>query len=235
MNVRIAVAVGLVIALGACSQGRDFLRPSAEAPILGETTRADVIAQYGEPDQQPQRVAPATTTPGGAQVPDTPGTTARLTYTYYTREFPFVDGVFVRAVSFEFSNDTLVAYAFFSDFDVDSSNFDETKAALLKAGETSKSEATRLLGPPSGRAIYPELPGREKYVYAYGTEIRIDKAMELLFGSDDKLIEYRVMSATEPRAVRPWLSPSEAEYAALAVELSFRVLVFLLEHPPHKK
>jgi hypothetical protein len=199
------------VALGGCADnlGRDFARPAADAFVLGRTTPSDISARYGEAQQRvatvlTEGVAPAAALPGAFPGAWAPGNYAEITYFFSgkTKTFPLNAPRSVKILGFEFWNGVLVAYAFSSNFAGDSSNFDETNRALLKNGQTSKSEAVRLFGPPSGRAVYPEAArtGDERYIYVY-SDARGDKRLELLFGSDDKLVDYRFTDEETPRYV----------------------------------
>jgi hypothetical protein len=207
----VAAAGCLAAILGACTHGRDFARPSNEALVLGHTTRAEIVARYGETNRQASAIvsegAASTSTrpPSIFDAAATPGNYSRLTYAFSdTTQTVLVGGpASARVVSFVFWNDTLVAYEFISNFANDSSNFGDGKVALLKKGQTSKNEVTELLGPPSGRAVYPQVlePGDEKYLYSFLTatrEERLGKRLEIVFGGDEKLIEYRFFSDAAP-------------------------------------
>jgi hypothetical protein len=212
---RLFLCVAMSYLVAGCTMGRDFVRPSAANVQLGATTRAEVIAAYGQPFQQSQRTSADTSVmPGIALTKFDPavenGTFATLGYVFSdrTKQFWVGGAPTSKVMVFNFWNDKLFSYGFFSGFEHDSTNFDESKASALKPGETTVTEALQLLGEPSGRSIYPAIQSREeaKYNYSY-TEIsggeRRAKRLELLFGSNGRLVDYRLASDVGPAPAAP--------------------------------
>lgn len=114
------------------------------------------------------------------------GTFITMNYIYTDPMSKFLGGLpRQKQIVFEFFNDRLYAYNFISDVDDDNSNFDEAKVAELENGRTTREQATALLGPPTGRAVFPAVPAAgEKLVYQYvtgTTSTRESKRLELLF------------------------------------------------------
>ncbi len=162
----------LLMLLAGCTTGRDFAKPTAEAVTLGATTRAEIVAKYGEPLRQSMSTVstsstdqPSSTNP--FELAMVPGTYAGVGYSFSTR-MPglLADTTNSRSMSFALWNDKLVAYNFISNFSQDTSNFDETKVQSLQKGKMSKADVVAMLGQPTGRAIYPfvQKEGEEKFV-----------------------------------------------------------------------
>ena len=147
----------LIVLLQGCA-GTDFVRPNANALELGKTTPAQIVAQMGEPKSR------------GVVKKD--GTLLEsMTYVYASLGGEPADkGVTpTRVQVFFFYNDILVGREFQSSFKSDSSNFDETKIALLEEGKTSRADVIRIFGEPTGAYIAPvvEEGTREAIGYAY--------------------------------------------------------------------
>ncbi len=82
---------------------------------------------------------------------------------------PLIHKNLVRRMSFSFADLVLVGHEFTSSFDHDATNFDETKIAQIKQGETTEAQVIALLGEPTGRVIFPFVGRDEKgltYLYA---------------------------------------------------------------------
>ncbi|MGC4060044.1 MAG: outer membrane protein assembly factor BamE [Aquabacterium sp.] len=65
-----------------------------------------------------------------------------------------------------FAGDKLIGYWVASTFRDDSTNFDESRVKSLEKGKTTQQDTLRLLGTPSGKAIYPaasEIDGSRWY------------------------------------------------------------------------
>lgn len=72
-----------------------------------------------------------------------------------------------RMASFWFLGDTLVGYMYESSHLEDSTDFDESKASFLTKGESTREDVERLLGKPSGLAMYPLVDGQQDILLAY--------------------------------------------------------------------
>jgi len=93
-----------------------------------------------------------------------------------------------------------------SSFEADSSNFNEGMMPLLEKGRTTKEKAIDILGTPTGRSGFPSVQGQgdEKFIYQYfdvSRTQRTSKRLEVLFGADGVLKDYRFVSDTQPYAV----------------------------------
>ena len=210
MTTRLSI-LALIICLAGCTAGRDFAPPTPEALVLGTTTRAQILEKYGPPARQATAAAGFTTplmagtTQGSLDVAPPANSFVSLTYVFAKREDPmFSWNVSRRSLIFTFWNDKLVAYHFLSNFEQDSSNFDELKVAALQKGKTTVAELAQLLGPPTGRAIFPLAPPDQVSVF-YDYTITDMKALEhrtkslqLLFSADDRLVNYRFTSNVNP-------------------------------------
>jgi len=210
--------LGLALLLAGCNTaGRDFARPTADSVVLGTTTRAEILQKYGPPARQsslagglPGGSPPAQPAPGPPRDPFdivlAPGTYVSLTYAFAEKESPvFSFDVNRRAVTFIFWNDRLVAYSFASNFQQDSTDFDEAKISGIEKGKTTKGELRQLLGIPTGRAVYPfvQRPGEERLSYHYTiTEMKTlqqrTKDLQVLFSADGWATDYRFGSDVNP-------------------------------------
>jgi hypothetical protein len=216
-------ALLLLLAAG-CTSGRDFVRPGADVLSLGQMTRADILARYGRPERQLTRVVAAPES--GAGLADPASAMCDFTSLFYTYEDLAEAGwnggaARQKQIKFDFANGRLFSYTFLSNFDADSSNFDERRIALLENGITTKDEVLALFGAPSGRTIFPGAsPGDEKYVYQYIEKTRRERLMkrlELIFDDDDVLRDFSYASDFGPlprsgeaeNAPAPLLLPDE--------------------------
>ena len=140
-----------------------------------------------------------------------------MTYQYLDRSSTLIGGgsPSQKLIGFDFWNQTLVAYNYISNFAGDSSDFDDSKMSVLAKGRTTKNETIDLLGPPTGRAVYPALPDRrgEKFIYQY-VEIRARqnqrfiKRLEIVFGGNGRIVDYRFASDTSPLPSQPAPAPT---------------------------
>lgn len=143
--------------LGGCA-GKDFVRPGEGAFKLGKTSYAQVVQQLGEPSKV-------------GEVLRNERQVKSISYSYAsTGGEPLEGGVIpARALAYFFYNDTLVGQEFISSFKSDNSNFDETKIAAVRKGQTTRAETIQLMGKPSAAYVPPmvkETAG-EAIGYAY--------------------------------------------------------------------
>lgn len=147
----------LIALLTGCA-GTDFVRPYVDAFELGKTTPAQIVAQMGEPKKK------GIVKKNGTLIES-------ITYVYASIGGEAADeGVTPSRVQvFFFHKGILVGREFQSSFKSDSSNFDETKIALLEEGKTTRADVIRVFGEPTGAYIAPvvEEGMREAIGYAY--------------------------------------------------------------------
>ena len=76
-----------------------------------------------------------------------------------------------RVQAYFFHENILVGKEFISSYKSDSSNFDEAKTTVIKKGETTRSEVTKILGQPTAAYIPPmvDTSSGEAIGYAYTT------------------------------------------------------------------
>lgn len=201
--------------VGACSSGNDFDRPSAGTLKLGQATVADVVARFGQPASRTVKIGDAAPYDG----PDTPnrpiglrpatvsGEILSLHYSHFESNVlgtlligPLVPTVTTsRSLILTFWNGRLISYSFDSNFDKDTSDFNESKAQGFIRGQTTMSEVIGRLGMPGGEGIFPRVAneGTRVLVYRYSRPILSyssgyssqSKSIEFLFDSSDRLIE----------------------------------------------
>ena len=208
--VRRLVIVGtFALACVGCTHtsGRDFVRPGAANYVLGETTKTAILGIYGSPEREATAI-----TSGDDQAAKqvrsefdpapVAGSYSTITYHYSENTPPIVGGnSSVRSVAFTFLDNKLVAYNFVSNFIKDSTDFDESKLSSLEKHKTTETQVEQLLGAPTGRATYPVVltPGNKKVLYSYVTQNKAtrkieNKALTVIFGPDDRIVDYRFNS-----------------------------------------
>jgi len=196
------VVIALVFLTAACaSHGKDFQRPDQTSLILEQTTKAEVIARFGQPKRRTAGdvngwVSDKDNRPAGFRSATVEGDIERLTYSFF-KSGPVGIVDYSRRLSVGFWNDKLVFYEFSSSFPQDTTAFDENRAASFVRGKTTRDEAIGLLGRPGGEGVYPAVakPGTRmiSYLYFYvealiGAKV-IFKHLDLLFDSSDRLLE----------------------------------------------
>ena len=198
---RYVLIVGLAFLMSGCVHGRDFAKPTEETFALGSTTRAEIEAKFGAPYQQRTMTRAASDDTGAPANPFAPylvaGNYANLTYLHSDRSATVLYGgrTSAKAISFVFWNDRLVDYDYVSNFTADSSDFDEAKISSIQKGQSQKAEVEALLGPPTGRRVFPLVrdSGNEAFIYNYvvvtGSQ-RHDKSLVVLFTPDGVVTDY---------------------------------------------
>jgi outer membrane protein assembly factor BamE (lipoprotein component of BamABCDE complex) len=200
----------LVLGCSACvhAQGPQFAKPDPTKIVVGQTTREQVIAIYGEPTQQKSSIITEGAVSNGSQsktvfdAVSVPGNHALISYLRVESKPPIAGAsLLTRSVGFTFWNDRLVDEEFQSSFAEDASVFDETKMSAMRKGQTTRAELISALGEPSGTAIYPVVgvPDYQRLAYQYlrydlSTRKSSVKRLEILFDRSDRLVDYRFAS-----------------------------------------
>lgn len=211
------IAYLLLFCLVGCTTGHDFPRPTPDSLVLGQSMRAEILRTYGRPYRETSAVLGSkpteAVTKGEFDMTPVSGSFATLIYLYADRTRQVLMGSMaptskVKVVVFSFWNDTLVFYNFVSSFQDDSSDFDETRIAEIRKGQSTKAAIVQLFGPPTGRAIYPAVQSEanEKYMYNYAQPRggqRYSKRLEILFGAEGSVMDYRFVSDSEPLPAQP--------------------------------
>lgn len=154
------IGVLVLSAWGCASSGTNFARPADESIALGTTTPDQIYSRYGKP------VRESTTIRDNNQI-------RTVTYSY-SEAATYVQKVPTRAMSFHFHGGVLVGYDFLSSFDKDKTDFDDTRAAEIRKGETTQEQVVQLLGRPTGRQIYPLVKERAQNAVVYNY-LRMEK------------------------------------------------------------
>jgi outer membrane protein assembly factor BamE (lipoprotein component of BamABCDE complex) len=160
MTTRITAALA-ALALAGCAN-TEFVRMERENLVLGKTTYADVVAKMGAPKRE------SAVLKNGAKLHS-------ATYLYAPPVGKPVRANLVpaRAQSLYFHDGRLVAHEFVSSWAEDSTDFDTSRLGEIVRGKTTREEVYRLLGEPSGFAVYPmirALKGEAAiYLFAYET------------------------------------------------------------------
>ena len=146
-----------ILLLTACA-GKDFVRPTADTLKMGGTTPGDAVALYGEPVNQ------------GSELKNGKNIEA---YHYAYASFgsaPLFEGITpARGMNLYFADNVLVGHEFLSSFKEDHSNFDETRIADIRKGESTREQVVGMVGKPSGKYMHPKIEhlGDRADVYAY--------------------------------------------------------------------
>lgn len=130
--------------LSACAVGTDFVRPSADTIELGKTTYKQVEERFGKPKDE-------------TRIQHNRELLRAVSYSY-ANDFDrpkMPNTMAMRQLIFLFSGDIVVMESFNSSFATDSTDFDQHKVGDIVKGKTRCDEVERLLGRPSGRAIFP--------------------------------------------------------------------------------
>jgi hypothetical protein len=120
-------------------------RPAPDTLAFGRATRADIKKLYGDPLPDPGL-----------------GEDQLLVLPYNVKfDWKFNKGVHAgtefpgNGQVFLFEDDVLVGEAYYSSFEADHTDFDETKVVSIVKGQTTRDQVLALIGQPSGRRLCP--------------------------------------------------------------------------------
>jgi hypothetical protein len=154
---RRAALLGAALLLAGCA-GTKFVRPAEGDLSLGKTSPEQAMAMLGKPYQE------ATGLTNGKS-------TRTLGYAYASMGAePKNRGVTpVHGLTLVFHEDKLVSKAYLSNLKADATDFDDTQVPRLQVGKSTAADVVKLLGQPSGEAIYPavKLPEGRAMLYTY--------------------------------------------------------------------
>jgi hypothetical protein len=148
-----APVVFLALLLTGCAGGRDIVRPQGDFLRLGATTYQEVLREFGEPLRT------------GISIHN--GATIRTTGYATAVEPPSIGPVPERESGFYFLGNVLVGYDYSSSFAEDTTDFDETRVAQIRKGETSRERVLELFGRPGGACVYPMISRKEDTALVY--------------------------------------------------------------------
>lgn len=152
---RSIIALAFIVFLASCAGGRDFDRPAPGSLVVGETTKSEVLARYGQPWKTRSNKV-------------NEHSIENLVYAYSDGGDPLVTGVKpTRALDVFFQKGTLVGYAFMSSYKSDHTDFDETQVKRLKEGDGCDKVA-EIFGPAPTTFIYPMTNEQGTKVQSYG-------------------------------------------------------------------
>lgn len=167
------ILVATAVLLQGCSttHGRDFNARAIDSSIvLGQTTRAGVVALMGEP----QNVTVTTYREDATgKALSEPRIVHELDYWFYSSAQsqptvqPYLEGL--RRLSVSVVDGVVVGTVRTSTFRADSTDFDTSKMSRITKGTSTQADVFALIGRPSGVAIYPlaSQADRKILVYAY--------------------------------------------------------------------
>jgi len=137
-------------------QGRNFVRLRPESLILGSTTYEDIIDRLGTPYRTGSSFRQ------GAAI-------TSITYAYANAwaTSGFGNVTPARSMRFHFVDRVLAGYEFTSSYREDLADFDETKVAQIRTGETTQTEVEQLLGVAGGLYAYPLIPRESERALVY--------------------------------------------------------------------
>ena len=132
--------------LSGCTTLREMIhgRPNKLGPLssatLGSTPRDDILRAFGAPDEIDKRVFESL----DAEV-----------FFYYDREDRSGPPIQSQYLACEFSKGVLTAYSAYDSTETIQQSFDESQRFKLVKGKSTRQDAERLLGKPTGRALLP--------------------------------------------------------------------------------
>jgi hypothetical protein len=142
--------------LAACAIGTQFVRPPEDFVRLGQTTRAQVEARLGKPDDEKNFRQDGLQARG-----------IQYTYSNDAETAKMPNSLCIRSLTYVLVDDVVYAEGFISACAVDHTDFDERKAAEIVKGRTRCDDVPQLLGRPSLRAIYPVAKVKGESVLGY--------------------------------------------------------------------
>ncbi len=192
---RVAAAYTLVLLASACAHqaGRDFVHMPDSELVFNRTTRADIVARSGPPLNEKSTTETIRDPSGKEQR----GEHQIIRYSYYDSTAEGRAGARpLRSATYYFWNDALVGYTYTSSFQRDATFFDDANLKQVKRGATTEKAVIDLLGPPSGRLVYPMTvsPGVEimEYLYNGGAgRITTVRKLQVFLGPDRTVRDYR--------------------------------------------
>ena len=154
-----AVLMTLLAACETPTIGTSFSRPPPDFVRLGETTRAQIVAEYGKPAEERQVRADG-------------HLLSIISYYHGNREeAPRIPGsVCVRTLQFAVSADIVVAEAFSSNCEADHTDFDDSRVASIVKGTSRCDTVIAALGRPTSRSIYPANANKDELSIGYSFE-----------------------------------------------------------------
>ncbi len=198
------------------TSGKDFPSDLIRQFTLGKTDRSQVLAQFG----QPQREETITARKDVVGHPLKDGAIVQVAEYMYAERLDAnaaLPGIVPRRrLILYFVNDVMIGYRKASSFRPDSTNFDIEKTSAIEKNKTTEQQVLALLGPASGRGIYP-LSGSPK-----GTSLYYDidlfgsppgsktvKALSVHFSPAGVVEDFSASSKSEviPRAPAPTTVP----------------------------
>jgi hypothetical protein len=189
ITARVTLAAVLLLC-GACiTHGTRFSHPSDEDLSLGKTTLTEIRDRYGKPASARMSAA------HGRAI-------QQLTYSYATAAL-LTRTVSSGAITFSFDGEVLVGYYSTRISSTAAPDDDEERLKRIRARETTEAQVIALLGPPDGRAIYPEAQaiGLTRLTYTY----RVRKGehshirLVVIIIDTDKTVKTLVSTSTEPK------------------------------------
>jgi len=144
MMKRVSITVFIAVFLTSCAAGTDFKRMEINQLTYESDTPKTIKQKLGNPYSE------GTIAKNGKQF-------KTISYAYASgRGSGAYQGVTPgRSQGFYFFQNKLVGHEFTSSWEVDSTDFDESKISEIKEGNTTIQEVIELLGSPNGEYIFP--------------------------------------------------------------------------------
>ena len=209
MPTRFLLSLLLCLAMCGCSVvvNTEFVRPDQAGLVLGSSTEADLLRVEGAP----QTETVTTVSYNGGDHPQfgwAKGAARRYDLLGYNvaRRNNFTGQASGRTAQFLLADGRLYGWQYQSSDPAASTDFDETAAqTLLGPGDATRARLVALLGPPGGLRLYPltSAPGMSVASWAFigpnkATGKRVAKSVDILFGSDDRIVSYNARQADAP-------------------------------------
>ncbi len=153
MNFAACFIVIIMVGCATATVGKDFTRIPDNALTLGKTTYYDIVKRHGEITLKEVRKNDFVLKMGS-----------------YSLAKANVNNELIpqKSQNFWFYNDILVGYNYNNSFEGDRTDFDSELRAKIKIGESSINDVIHLLGPPTGKSIYPLAKNTEDLIIEYG-------------------------------------------------------------------
>ena len=188
-----------ILGAGFCLLGADFGRSDLAGLVLGQTTEQQARERFGDPARQSTN-----------DVKD-----KVVTSLHYSHAEPRSTLVPARAMVLSFHEGRLVAFDFTSSFTTDDTTFDESIAREIKRAVTTRADVHRLVGRPTGEAVFPSpnvrVTGQRADSYTSSRTVRIaesrtiettTKYLLVTFDERDVVIETNLTLSTTSKPLR---------------------------------
>jgi hypothetical protein len=188
--------------------GRQFTRPDSRSVSLGTTTKAKVLAQYGQPYSTGQFTKH--------------NVLIDSVHYYYGAQQGMSNWILKKHCWFYFVGDRLMAYSFVTGFPEEQRDFAAARVAGIIKGKTARAEVIAVFGEPNGVFQYPvteekrTVEGDSMIQYGFhsrtGDSAFSDKFLQVIFDANNiaKEVDFDAdeKSAESVHSADPYSSPT---------------------------